>query len=172
LLEETKQRLSDEQGKRTANRVAELFMEEQARKRALQAAKLAASQRFFPPTADPARTSSSSVEAPRYQSSQSWPRRRQKFCAVRKGRTLGIYDNWEDCERQVKGIASEFKSFNTLEEAKAYLVGRRLNFLLHRCPIKGELSVVERRFIFMTHKRPGKAESSFVGGKALHSSEA
>ena len=170
LLEETKQRLSDDQGKRTANRVAELFKEGEARKRALQAAKMAAkmaaSQRFFPPPPDPARTSSS-VEAPRHQSSQSWPRRRQKYYAVRKGRTLGIYDNWEDCERQVKGIASEFKSFSTLEEAKAYLVGRRLNFLLLRCPIKGESSFVGRRFSFMMHKRPGKAESSFIGGKAL-----
>ncbi len=76
----------------------------------------------------------------------------------------------------MKGIASEFKSFNTLEEEKVYLVGRRLNFLLHRCPIKGESnrcpikgksSVVERRCSFMMHKRPSKAESSFVGGKAL-----
>jgi hypothetical protein len=134
LLDATKQRLSDEQGKRTANRVATLFVEGQARKRALQAAKLAESQRFFQPAADSTRTSSS-AEAPRYPPSQTWPRRRQKFYAVRKGRTLGIFDNWEDCERQVKGIASEFKSFSTLEEAKAYLVGRRLNFLLHRCSI-------------------------------------
>jgi hypothetical protein len=47
----------------------------------------------------------------------------------------------------VKGIASEFKSFNSLEEAMAYLVGRRLNFMMNRRTIK--------------------AESSFVGGKAL-----
>ena len=174
LLDATKQRLSDEQGKRTANRVAKLFVEGQARKRALQAAKLAESQRFFQQTADSARTSSS-AEAPRYPPSQTWPRRRQKFYAVRKGRTLGIFDNWEDCERQVKGIASEFKSFSTLEEAKAYLVGRRLNFLLHRCSIKGESNrcpikeepVFGRRFNFMLQKHPSKAESSFVGGKAL-----
>ncbi len=49
---------------------------------------------------------------------------------------------------QVKGIASEHKSFGTFEEAKAYVLGRRLNFMLYR-------------------RRTSKPKSSFVGGKAL-----
>ena len=48
---------------------------------------------------------------------------------------------------QVKGVASEYKSFGTFEEAKAYVLGRRLNFMLQRLP--------------------PKPRSSFVGGKAL-----
>jgi hypothetical protein len=73
-----------------------------------------------------------------------WPRKRKKFYAVRRGRVTGIFSTWEECERQVKGIYSEFKSFYSLEEAQAYLEARRKNFMLVKKP-----------------------ESSFVGGKAL-----
>jgi hypothetical protein len=66
---------------------------------------------------------------------------------VRKGRNIGTYNTWEECEMQVKGVASEHRSFGTFEEAKAYLLGRRLNFMIQRRPIK--------------------PSSSFVGGKAL-----
>jgi hypothetical protein len=59
---------------------------------------------------------------------------------------VGIFHSWEECERQTKGFNSEFKSFNTLEEAQAYLTGRRLNFMA---------------------VRRTKLSSSFVGGKAL-----
>jgi hypothetical protein len=52
----------------------------------------------------------------------------------------------EECDRQTKGIYSEFKSFSSLEEAQAYLTGRRLNFM----------SVCRT-----------KPTSSFGGGKAL-----
>jgi hypothetical protein len=44
-------------------------------------------------------------------------------------------------------VASEFRSFPTLEEAKAYLTGRRLNFMA-----------------FRKHQKP---VSSFIGGRAL-----
>ncbi len=76
------------------------------------------------------------------------PRKRPKFYAARRGRNVGIYRSWEECERQTKGIYSEFKSFSSIEEAQAYLTGRR---------IKG----------FMAIRRPAKPGSSFVGGKAF-----
>ncbi len=137
LLNDTKLRAVDEQGRRTANRVAELFLAGQARTRALQEARatsLRGSGRWSNPGA-----SSSSIP--------SYPRKRRKWYAVRKGRNIGIFDTWEECERQTKGVASEFRSFPTLDEAKAYLTGRRLNF--------------------MTFRRSSKPESSFIGDKAL-----
>eukprot|EP01112_Ceratiomyxa_fruticulosa_P011741 TRINITY_DN3212_c0_g1_i1.p1 TRINITY_DN3212_c0_g1~~TRINITY_DN3212_c0_g1_i1.p1 ORF type:complete len:306 (+),score=47.12 TRINITY_DN3212_c0_g1_i1:233-1150(+) len=45
-----------------------------------------------------------------------------KFYAVRKGRVPGIYETWDECERQVTGFPRPaFKKFNTLEEALGYM---------------------------------------------------
>lgn len=47
-----------------------------------------------------------------------------KFYAVRKGRTPGIYTNWDICKSQVHGFAgAEYKSFPTKEEAQRYIEG-------------------------------------------------
>ncbi len=47
---------------------------------------------------------------------------KQKYYAVRKGRTPGIYMNWGDCQTQVTGYpGAEFKSFPTVGEAVEYL---------------------------------------------------
>ena len=47
-----------------------------------------------------------------------------KVYAVRKGRTTGIFTNWEDCRKQVEGYSgAEFKSFPTFEEAGRFLTG-------------------------------------------------
>ena len=47
-----------------------------------------------------------------------------KYYAVRQGRETGIFWSWADCQRQVTGFkGAEFKSFLTLEDAKAYLAG-------------------------------------------------
>jgi hypothetical protein len=66
---------------------------------------------------------------------------------VRKGRKTGIFHTWEECEQQTKGVSSEFKSFPTYDEASAYLLGRRLNFMVFR--------------------RSPKPASSFVGGTGV-----
>jgi viroplasmin and RNaseH domain-containing protein len=76
--------------------------------------------------------------------SQSWPRKRPKFYAVRKGRNVGVYSTWEEYERQTKGYPSEFKRFDSCEEAQNYIMGRHLNF--------------------MTFRRATKPDSSLVGG--------
>ena len=48
-----------------------------------------------------------------------------KFYAVRSGKEPGIYENWSDCEEQVKGFpAAEYKSFKTLRDAELYLQNR------------------------------------------------
>ena len=45
-----------------------------------------------------------------------------KYYAVRKGLVPGIYNSWEECKNNVHGFpGAEYKSFKTLEEAKAYL---------------------------------------------------
>ncbi len=141
LLEETKAHYSEEQRRRTANRVAELFREGLEHKRTLRAKK-AAAVAGAPSLAAQGSSSASFRYAP-----ATWPRKRTKYYAVRKGRKSGIYETWEECEKQTKCITSEFKSFSTYDEAVAYLNGRRLNF--------------------MAFRRPKKPASSFVGGKAL-----
>lgn len=46
----------------------------------------------------------------------------QKYYAVRVGRTPGIYMNWEDCNKQVKGYkGAKFKSFTSIEEADDFV---------------------------------------------------
>lgn len=45
-----------------------------------------------------------------------------KFYAVKKGLTTGVFLTWEECKASVHGYpGAEYKSFPTLEEAKAYL---------------------------------------------------
>jgi hypothetical protein len=132
LLEEAKRLSMEEQSRRTANRVAELFRADIARKQALAQAK----------ANGPAMLAHQSSSA-----APPWPRKRSKFYAVRKGRSIGIFNSWEECERQVKGVSSKFKSFLTLEEAKIYMNGVR--------------------YTFITVRRGAKPASSFVGGKAL-----
>lgn len=48
----------------------------------------------------------------------------KKYYAVRKGKTAGIYMNWDDCKAQVQGFScAEYKSFPTITEAEAYMGG-------------------------------------------------
>lgn len=46
----------------------------------------------------------------------------KKFYAVRKGYNTGIYENWDECKKQVNGFSgAEYKSFPSLNEAKEYM---------------------------------------------------
>lgn len=48
-----------------------------------------------------------------------------KYYAVKRGHKPGIYDNWTDCQNATKGFSNpDFKSFNTKEEAEAYLIDK------------------------------------------------
>lgn len=45
-----------------------------------------------------------------------------KYYAVKKGLTPGVYNTWEECKAQVEGFSgAAYKSFKTMEEAMAYL---------------------------------------------------
>lgn len=46
-----------------------------------------------------------------------------KFYAVRNGVNPGIYDNWIECQKQVRGFPKAcFKSFKLLSEAECYMI--------------------------------------------------
>ena len=45
-----------------------------------------------------------------------------KYYAVRKGHQTGIFTNWPDCQKAVKGYSgAEFKSFKTRQEAENFI---------------------------------------------------
>ena len=45
-----------------------------------------------------------------------------KIYAVRNGRSCGLFYSWPECQKQIKGFSNaEYKSFQTLDEASAYL---------------------------------------------------
>lgn len=47
-----------------------------------------------------------------------------KFYAVKIGKTPGIYDNWDQCKKQVIGVkGSQFKGFASKKEAQEWLEG-------------------------------------------------
>ena len=47
---------------------------------------------------------------------------KKKVYAVRKGKTEGIFETWDECKASVDGYSgAEYKSFSTKEEALAYL---------------------------------------------------
>jgi len=49
-----------------------------------------------------------------------------KFYGVRRGRTPGVFTNWDACRKQViKFPCAEYKSFTTREEASAYVSGAK-----------------------------------------------
>lgn len=45
-----------------------------------------------------------------------------KYYAVKAGRTVGVFDNWKACQESINGYSgADYKSFNTKDEAQAYL---------------------------------------------------
>ena len=47
-----------------------------------------------------------------------------KYYAVKKGKTPGIYMNWDDCRKMVNGYPNAvYKSFTNIDEARAFLEG-------------------------------------------------
>lgn len=48
--------------------------------------------------------------------------KQKKFYAVKQGRATGIFNTWEDCQKQVIGFPNaQYKSFTSLEEAENFL---------------------------------------------------
>ena len=58
--------------------------------------------------------------------------RKQKYYVVWQGNEPGVYDNWEDCKKQVTGVsAAKYKSFESLQEAQAAFQRPYNEILLH-----------------------------------------
>jgi ribonuclease HI len=73
---------------------------------------------------------------------------KQKFYAVAVGRETGIYDNWNECEKQVKGFSgAKFKSFETLAEAGAYLKGSNLSDRASSSPLNPQIPINDYAFV-------------------------
>ncbi len=73
----------------------------------------------------------------------------QKFYAVRKGHTVGIFRTWAECKKQVDGITSEFKSFITEAEARIYLAD-------------GTKTVAPKPLKAKRHRRLGQSDAAYL----------
>lgn len=50
----------------------------------------------------------------------------KKYYAVRKGKTTGIFESWNECKESVSGYSgAEYKGFLSVDDALAYLDGRK-----------------------------------------------
>jgi ribonuclease HI len=48
--------------------------------------------------------------------------KRQKFYAVKNGREIGVFSNWDDCKKSVHGFTGAiYKSFTVKEDAENYI---------------------------------------------------
>ena len=48
-----------------------------------------------------------------------------KYYAVKVGNNPGLFDNWAECQESIKGFSGAvYKSFNSKEEAEAFLSDR------------------------------------------------
>ncbi len=63
----------------------------------------------------------------------------KKFYAVRKGRTNGIYESWDEARAQVEGFkGAEFKGFMTREDAEAFMKNEES---VMKIPKSGQLAI-------------------------------
>jgi ribonuclease HI len=67
----------------------------------------------------------------------------KKYYVVWKGKKPGVYDNWKECEAQVKGVDSAvYKSFPGLEEARRAYAGNWKDYVKRRAvPIKVQSAI-------------------------------
>ncbi len=50
-----------------------------------------------------------------------------KIYAVKSGRKTGIYQNWDECKKQIDGFSGAvYKSFSNIEEAEEFLYGNKV----------------------------------------------
>ena len=65
-------------------------------------------------------------------------KKKATFYVVWQGREAGIYDSWEACEAQVKGVAAKYKGFATREEAEKAYQSSPEAYLKERCAEGGQ----------------------------------
>jgi ribonuclease HI len=63
----------------------------------------------------------------------------KKFYAVKKGRSIGIFNSWNECKASIEGYSgAEYKGFSSLVEAEAYLKIEHIQ-TDNRAPVNDEI---------------------------------
>lgn len=71
--------------------------------------------------------------------------KKTKFYVVWKGKHPGIYDSWDDCSAQIKGVkGAQYKSFSTFEEAKKAF---NSNYLEYKGKKKGQPQLTQEELL-------------------------
>lgn len=78
----------------------------------------------------------------------------KKYYAVRKGRTIGIFDSWSICEQQIKGFSgAEYKSFKTLKDAQDYMQAfQEINVSVEESEQRFPCAYVDGSYDVVTHR--------------------
>ena len=72
-------------------------------------------------------------------------KKKATFYVVWQGREAGIYDSWEACEAQVKGVAAKYKGFTTHAEAEKALAEGFEKHIKDRCAERSQTTALPDR---------------------------
>ena len=98
----------------------------------------------------------------------------KKFYAVKNGYHIGIFETWEDCQKEVSGYSgAEFKGFATRSDAEEYLgVNRQISLFDDEIPqTKTAVAYVDGSYNIET-KKYGCGVVLFMGGEEITISRA
>lgn len=98
----------------------------------------------------------------------------KKFYAVKNGYHIGIFETWEECQKEVSGYSgAEFKGFATRSDAEEYLgVNRQISLFDDEIPqTKTAVAYVDGSYNIET-KKYGCGVVLFAGGEEITVSRA
>ena len=98
----------------------------------------------------------------------------KKFYAVKNGYHIGIFETWEECQKEVSGYSgAEFKGFATRSDAEEYLgVNRQISLFDDEIPqTKTAVAYVDGSYNIET-KKYGCGVVLFAGGEEITISRA
>ena len=73
-------------------------------------------------------------------------KKKAAYYVVWSGKTPGIYDSWEDCEAQVKGVqGAKYKGFASRPEAEQAFSSSPENYIIRK-PKNSQLSILNSQF--------------------------
>lgn len=73
-------------------------------------------------------------------------KKKAAYYVVWSGKTPGIYDSWEDCEAQVKGVqGAKYKGFASRPEAEQAFASSPENYIIRK-PKNSQLSILNSQF--------------------------
>ncbi len=105
---------------------------------------------------------------------------KKKFYVVWEGRETGVFESWEECEKQVKGFhGAKYKSFDNLHSAKTAFLNSPEKYFskTHKTPIHFEALknppilesiTVDGAFSFGTHLSEYQGVYTKTGEKIFH----